>query len=260
MEPEDESAWWVDEKSKSGYGQDLVLRSVIGGIVMLGAAYLIAKLPRLTFNTGDHVVTYNRADYATFFNIATALAVVIAILFFASAARPMLGKPKRSPTTANTHPWMKAFWCITNVALIAFTGWTGIWGTSPDRLRDTGFIRSIAALGSDSPPLWTVAIVISLMSAVYTFFALRRAAVKGATFCAPSLDRSPFRAASDPLQALGMQFAHCYVVRQRRPFDFSPRRVSVLDPSFLFGRGTSLSRLAGYLNTLSSDRRDLTNR
>jgi hypothetical protein len=102
---------------------------------------------------------------------------------------------------------MKYFWRITNIVLIAFAAWTGVWGTSPDRQHDTGFVRSVVALGPNTPPLWVIALVISLMSGGYTFFAMRKAAVADATFRAPSLDRSPFRQASDPLQTFGVQTA-----------------------------------------------------
>ena len=80
-------------------------------------------------------------------------------------------------------------------------------GTSPDRLHDTGFVRSVVALGPNTPPLWVVALIISIMSGGYTFFAVRKAAVGDGTFRAPSLDRSPFRQAADPLQAFGIQAA-----------------------------------------------------
>jgi hypothetical protein len=102
---------------------------------------------------------------------------------------------------------MKYFWRVTNIILIAFAGGTGTWGTAPERLHDTGFVRSAAALGPNTPPLWIVALVISVMSAGYTFFAMRRGTVEGAIFRLPSLDRSPFRQRSDPLQTFGIQFA-----------------------------------------------------
>lgn len=101
---------------------------------------------------------------------------------------------------------MRYFWLAINVLIIAFTGWTGIWGTAPERLHDTGFSRSLVAVGPNEPPLWIVAIIVSLMSAGYTFFAMRRAALDEATFRFPSLDRSPFRHRSDPLQNFGIAF------------------------------------------------------
>jgi hypothetical protein len=124
MEPEDESAWWVDNKSKSPFRPDPTLRSLIGGIIMLGAAYFIAKLPRLTFHTGDGVVTYNRADYPVLFNIATAVAVVLAVLFFASAARMMLRKSDRPPKKTNMWPLM--FFLLVGCLLSLASANTGV--------------------------------------------------------------------------------------------------------------------------------------
>jgi len=149
---------------------------------------------------------------------------------------------------------MKYFWRIANVLLIAFAAWTGIWGTAPERLHDTGFVRSAAALGPNTPPLWIVALVISVMSAGYTFFAMRRAGVEGVTFRLPSLDRSPFRQRSDPLQTFGIQFAALLCCAMAATVGFSSHRVWDWERFFFFVRGRSLSALADYSDTLYSDR------
>ncbi len=121
MGSDDEVEWGIadpESEKASNYRIKRGLRFVIGGFVWLFAAYFIVKLPRLSFHTGNQIVTYNRADYPVSFNVASAVAALIAILLFASAARLMLRKPERP--SARMSMWALMFFlmvsCLAAVA------------------------------------------------------------------------------------------------------------------------------------------------
>ena len=97
---------------------------------------------------------------------------------------------------------MKYVWRTLNTALVIFCAWSGYWAVAPERVNDSGFIRSVVPVGPGYPPISFSCLVIFIMFGIYSFVTFRRACRTGSSFRLPSWDRNPFRELSDPLQAL----------------------------------------------------------